>query len=731
MTGPLAASAPVRWLQRWPDGPEAARRALWVAAAGCTGFYVLLYVFHQPVMAVYAMFGSLPLIMFCRLPGPPRERTRTFLAALPASWALVTAGTLLAARPWAAACGMLVVGFAVAYCAVCGPRLAGLGTAFQLFYVLPSFPPYAPDTLNLRLAGLTIGVLLTALVERLLWPEPAPVPYRVRLADATAAVADYCTASGARLTTGSSARACRAAAGLALDAGRLSRVPPTERPTSPSVRDRALYHTRATVRHVRDQLDRLFTEAPEPGRHADAAATLLRQTADALRPVAEALRSGTAPPPPADDLTKAIAAFDTTRRCTLADAPSAGLRRDAIARSAAEGARMAAEAARVALGARPSPHDPPMPGGGPFWYATTPAPVLWWRRLRVHLTPQSVHLQNALRIALALACARLLAGAFGLSHGFWVLLATLSLMRTSAADTRSALRPAFLGTFAGAGIAALALLAVGNVPGFYQAALIVVILVGFTVGPLLGQACGQAVFTLAFVLLFTQLAAPDWHLSAVRLLDVLVGGAVGALASLCAWPRGGRGELRRTIADFLAEGAGGCRAVAGVLGGRADGPADPLRTARRAMILAEASYVQYRAEISRPEPDEPPWEAYMAAGYRMFRGGELMLLVHRDEIRTRLEHEAAAELTALAEQVEADCHRTAHALRTAAPLPALPPDPYPADTSGVLRCAARRARSADPGQLLLTVDTEAWLTGAARDIAQASGASGRPGGRAP
>ncbi|GAA3076418.1 hypothetical protein GCM10020000_72280 [Streptomyces olivoverticillatus] len=49
----------------------------------------------------------------------------------------------------------------------------------------------------------------------------------------------------------------------------------------------------------------------------------------------------------------------------------------------------------------------------------------------------------------------------------------------------------------------------------------------------------------------------------------------------------------------------------------------------------------------------------------------------------------------------------------------------------MLRCAARRARSADPGQLLLTVDTEAWLTGAARDIAQASGASGRPGGRAP
>ncbi|GAA3076413.1 hypothetical protein GCM10020000_72270 [Streptomyces olivoverticillatus] len=169
---------------------------------------------------------------------------------------------------------------------------------------------------------------------------------------------------------------------------------------------------------------------------------------------------------------------------------------------------MAAEAARVALGARPSPHDPRMPGGGPFWYATTPAPrpVVATAARPPH--PQSVHLQNALRIALALACARLLAGAFGLSHGFWVLLATLSLMRTSAADTRSALRPAFLGTFAGAGIAALALLAVGNVPGFYQAALIVVILVGFTVGPLLGQACGQAVFTLAFVLLFTQLAAP-------------------------------------------------------------------------------------------------------------------------------------------------------------------------------------------------------------------------------
>ncbi len=352
-----------------------------------------------------------------------------------------------------------------------------------------------------------------------------------------------------------------------------------------------------------------------------------------------------------------------------------------------------------------------------------PAPRLWWRRLRLHLTFRSVYLQNALRVAVALACARLLVGTLGLSHGFWVLLATLSLMRTSAADTRTALRPAFTGTAAGAAVAALLVYTVGDVPVFYAAVLPVVLLVGFTLGPPLGPAWAQAVFTLAFVLVFTQLSSPDWQLSAVRILDVLIGGAIGALASLLAWPRGGHGELRSALAGFLTEGAAGCRAVTDLLCGRPV-PADPLRPVRRAMLLAEATYCQYLTErMGRRAADpEPPWEPALITGYHLLRGGELMLLRHQDAgARDPLPPDAEAGLTALAERVAAECLRSAHALRTTGP-PAAgagePPDPYPADASIPLRCAARHAARADAAAVLLTVDAEAWLTGVAQDAAR-------------
>ncbi|MFJ9614120.1 hypothetical protein [Streptomyces noursei] len=55
-------------------------------------------------------------------------------------------------------------------------------------------------------------------------------------------------------------------------------------------------------------------------------------------------------------------------------------------------------------------------------------------------------------------------------------------------------------------------------------------LCGFGAGPVIGPAWEQAAFTITFVLIFTQLSVPDWHLSEQRLVDVLLGGAIGAVA---------------------------------------------------------------------------------------------------------------------------------------------------------------------------------------------------------
>ncbi|MBB5118766.1 FUSC family protein [Streptomyces eurocidicus] len=712
-------SGPVRWLLRQEQGAEHLRRATWSTIAGLTGFYALRYGFDAPDMALYALFGSVPLCLFAQVPGAAPERTRTFLAALPAGLALVTAGTLLAAHSWSAALGMFVVGFTTSFLGVGGPRLGGLAAAFQLYYVLPCFPPYAPGTLGERLGGLTVGILLTVLVDLLLWQTEQPVPYRLLLADAVEAVAGYCSATG-RLMAGlgdgtdrAGARRCGEEAGRALRATLLSRVAAAERPTSASLRDRACYDVRSAVRHVRAQLDRLVAGARGPDPDAT---RLLESTAGALREAGRTLRSGS-PGPGDDSLHTALGAFRAERARRLAGVSAVRLRQDSVVQAAAAGAVLAGEGARIAFGA-PLDSRWRRPGG-PFPYATLRAPVRWWRRLRLHLTPRSVLLQNALRIALALAGARLIVGVLGLPHGFWVLLAVLSLLRTSAADTRGALPPAFLGVAVAAVLATLMLVVVGDTPAFYIATAPVVFLVGFAVGPVLGSAWTQAALTLVLVLLFVQVLPPDRHLPAVRLMDVVIGGSLGAAASLLAWPRGAGGELRRSVVEFMARGAEACGTVTFRLchGVAHDRGTDPLRQARAAMRLAQAAHTQYRTERAGRETTVPPWETAMQPGHHTVSGGELLLTARRDRGGAPLPPEAIALLADLAERVAADCLRATHVVRSAgaAAVSGEPPGRYPAPESGPLRHAVERAREGDGAAVLLIADTEAWLTGVAHD----------------
>ncbi|MFI0737337.1 FUSC family protein [Streptomyces sp. NPDC021100] len=711
---------PLRRLLRAPGVAEHLRRAAWVTVAGCAGFYTFAYAFGRRDMALFAMFGALPLILFCSIPGPPRRRTGTVLLTLPAGWVLVTAGTLLAVRHWAAALGMLVVGFLVSLLANGGPRTAGPAPALQLYYVLPCFPPYAPDALPARLAGLTVGILLTALVDRLLWRDPPAVPYRTLLADATEATAGYCAAVGRLLAgdgTAEDVRGAREAAHRALTATLLPEVPPTERPTSATLGDRSLVHTGAAVRHVRDLLDGIVDDhgGPVPGAHG-----LLRQCADSLRRTAASLRPDAPGPGGEDALPAVLAAFDEERARGLARATPGRLRQDAVVRRVAEGTLVAAEAGHLAAGGRLSAAwDYP---GSPFVYAGVGTAAWWWHRLVVRLTPRSVLFRNALRLSLALACARLVVGALELPHGFWALLAVLSLMRTSAADTRAALVPGVVGTVVGGALATGMLLAADGTTAFYAAFTPLFLLVGLTVGPVLGPAWTQGVVTVILVLVFGQVAPPDWDLPAVRLLSVLVGGGIGAVASLLAWPRGAAGQLRHDIADSLTRAAAACPAVTARLVRPHDGGVEELAAARRALFLVQGTYLQYRMEAaSRDGRGDPPWEAFMLPGYAAAGGGAMILARRRDGDRPPLPAAAGEELTGLAGLAAAGCLAAAETLRSGRAPGRDSGGAPPAEASGALRWAAGHAASASVADVLLVAEVEAWLAGVVRDAGAARG----------
>ena len=71
------------------------------------------------------------------------------------------------------------------------------------------------------------------------------------------------------------------------------------------------------------------------------------------------------------------------------------------------------------------------------------------RELGAHLHPRSVRFRNAVRSAVGLGGAVLLAKALNVEHGFWVVLGTLTVLRSNAIGTRRTAVQALLGTLLG------------------------------------------------------------------------------------------------------------------------------------------------------------------------------------------------------------------------------------------------------------------------------------------
>lgn len=107
-------------------------------------------------------------------------------------------------------------------------------------------------------------------------------------------------------------------------------------------------------------------------------------------------------------------------------------------------------------------------------------------------------------------------------------------------------------------------------------------------------------------------------------MDVAIGVAVGTLAGLLFWPRGGGGQLRRDVAACLERGSFAVEETVETMAG-SDRPRDGLDAARRAMALADASFCQYHTERQDPRMSRVDWEAALAAGNQMVRGAESLL----------------------------------------------------------------------------------------------------------
>ncbi|MGD9570505.1 MAG: FUSC family protein [Thermoleophilia bacterium] len=643
------------------------------------GFAVGRYVLDEPQFAVFAAFTSLALVAYADFGGPMRRRLAALVVATVVALGLVAAGTAVSTSASGAPLLVGAVTLVVAYSAVLGGYFVAGANAIVLAVVLAAGIPAPDDALGWRLGGTALGGALAIAVTLTMWPRRRDPDPTSELARAAAALS-RCLPGGEGGPRALDAAADEVRALRADLAG-----PGGPRPAEPTARDRAV------LRLVFDMdrlLVRIGTLLRRPGPPAPDAGPLLRRARADL----SGAPAGPEPPALLDAAWAGVAAHPPSNPPALARA----VEDVAIAGEIAQAARRAGMDAAVAAGGPPPPADPP-----PLAVAR--------RRLRNNLTLRSVHLRNALRLAVALAVAMAIVQAFELSHGFWVVLATLTVVHSAASTTGITAGQVLLGTAVGFCLGMIIVL------GAEQDAHLYVVLLGLVVPAAIyaaraeGLVAGQAGFTVVCVVLFGLLAPETWTLAAVRVEDVVIGAAVGVGVGMLAWPRGAGGSLPAAVAEALARAAEEVRAAGrAALGGEAAG-ADRAALREATLVAVQRAEDDLAVALAERHPraaSRGTWPALLGDIGSLRYSLDWLDGIPRPRPSGAGSRALAASLSDRLEAVTDRYREVAAALEAGRPAPAAPP--VPADDPGVAAAVAS-AGDADPRGLVDLLAVRSWV----------------------
>ena len=206
-----------------------------------------------------------------------------------------------------------------------------------------------------------------------------------------------------------------------------------------------------------------------------------------------------------------------------------------------------------------------------------------------HASVRSVWFINSLRAAAALGAAVAVADLSSVQHGFWVVLGTLSVLRSNAASTGATALRALGGAAIGFIVGGALLVAIGGAETALWIALpFSVFLAAYAPGTA-PFAVGQAAFTVTVAVLFNLLAPVGWKVGILRIEDVAIGCAVSVLVGAMFWPRGVAAVVGDDLADTYRAGAAhlseGVRFTAGL---SKDAPAGAYAAVTSAQRLDDA-----------------------------------------------------------------------------------------------------------------------------------------------
>jgi uncharacterized membrane protein YccC len=602
----------VHWLQTHDPGYVALRRAGRTAIVLPGVFAISLKIIDNQTVALFAVFGVVAQLMFVGFVGEMRGRLEAQATLAIAGAVLVTLATLCSRAVWLAALSMAVVAFLVIFLGVVSSVLASSTTALLLAFILPVATPAPLSELPDRLYGWGLASGAAFLAVWLLWPTQGRSPLRANLASALGALAD-------RLSAIAKHAAPSVETGQVGDPiGSLRRLflATPWRPSGLSASDRAIIRLVDEVAWLNSVVDDLTSsQESHPSRefsHAvqSSAATVLgeaSQVLDSHAVTTEALRSAQS------ELSRAITDLESHLELHLnvdgsSDPASSAPRKDELAtrfvtsidfsfrsREVGFAAIMIATNVENAILAEQRSFIERVlgrePGGTSLWSSAR-------SRINSRLKHHSIWLHNSVRGAIGLAIAVAVAEELSVEHSFWVILGTLSVLRSNAASTGQNAARAIGGTLIGFVAGAALVELIGTNPVVLWLLLPLSLLVAAFAPTAISFVVGQAAFTFVLVIMFNILAPVGWHIGLVRTEDVAIGVAVSAGVSLLIWPRGAAVELGAAMrsayvnaAAYLAASARGATSRAGDIAATVNSAAEEAAGAARRLDDAFRNYL--------------------------------------------------------------------------------------------------------------------------------------------
>jgi uncharacterized membrane protein YccC len=568
----------VRWLRAKDPGLLAVKRSLRAAIVMPSVFAVAHVFFSNSQVGLFAAFGSLALLLLVEFTGPARTRVLSYGALFVVGCAFIALGTTASTNKVAAVITMGVVGFVVLFSGILSPLAATASTAALLTFVLPVAVAAPASQIGYRLLGFALAAAVCIPACLFLWPPPWHENLRRRLADATEATARLIRAWARGDADPGPKREVTEAVGRLRTQFAATPYPPTGAASSAVALSKLVGRVEWVASNPVLLGDDEHRADPRFAPERAQAATVLESASDTLSKAARLISDKEAHP--VTDRASIAAVQEANRHldalidaelaadlATLADEEAVPAGENAAREGVGSGesdsiegneldpgfrARglgvvvgMVADAALEASGAEPAADRRVQAMG------ESTAQNLG-HRVRSHLSFRSIWFRNAVRGAVGLALAVGVVELTAVQHGFWVVLGTISVLRSNAFGTGVTALRAIGGTAIGVVVGSAIMIGVADHTVLLWVLLPIAVLIAGTAPSMISFVAGQAGFTLVIVILFNIIAPVGWRVGLTRIEDVALGCGVSVVVGFLFWPRGATAALGRALSDAFA-----------------------------------------------------------------------------------------------------------------------------------------------------------------------------------